>query len=80
MSFAQQVIEVIEREVQAYPDGKVTRITLRAGAKLALEPASLRFAIEALSVGTAMDGAVVELSEDPQGGMELYVEEIELDD
>lgn len=80
MSFAEQIIDVVEREAQAYPGGRVTRIKLRAGEALALEPASLRFAIEALSVDTPMAGAQVELYEDAQGGMEVYVEEIELDD
>lgn len=79
LSFAQQILESIERETAAYPGCTVAKVKLRAGDMLALEPASLRFALEALAVGTAMEGAAVELQEYP-GGKDLIIEEIELND
>ncbi len=63
LSFAQQILENVEREARNYPGCRVVRIRLRAGEMLALDPASLRFAMEAISVDTAAEGAVVEMDE-----------------
>lgn len=56
------------------------RVRLRAGEALALEPASLRFCLEAISVDTVMNGARIEMVEDGELGSELIVEEIEIDE
>ena len=109
LSFAQQIMENVLREAAAYPGARIVRVRLRADELLALEPASLRFALEALAVGTPMEGAEIDMRETgpewrctacgplPAGapptdvcsqcggpiearGMELVIEEIELDD
>lgn len=63
MAFAEQILENVQRETEAFGDCIVTRVRLRAGERLALEPASLRFCLEAISVGTCMEGAVIEFRE-----------------
>jgi hydrogenase nickel incorporation protein HypA/HybF len=63
MAFAEQVLESIQQEVSVYPGCTVTRVRLRAGERLALEPASLRFCLEAISTGTCMEGAAIEMEE-----------------
>jgi hydrogenase nickel incorporation protein HypA/HybF len=62
-SFAQQVLESVEREAAAYPGSKVLRVKLRAGELLALEPSSLRFCLESIAVGTVMENAIIEMDE-----------------
>lgn len=81
LSFAQQVLECVEHEAAVWPGSRVTRVRMRSGALLALEPASLRFALECISAGTVAEGAVFECfaSEDDPGA-DLVVEEIELDE
>jgi Zn finger protein HypA/HybF involved in hydrogenase expression len=79
MSFAEQVLEVVAREAEAaVPGAKVARVKLRAGTLLALEPASLQFALEAISADTSLEGARFEYEETDGLGPELVVEEIEL--
>jgi hydrogenase nickel incorporation protein HypA/HybF len=78
LSFAQQVLESVIRQADAYPGCNITRMKLCAGGDLALEPASLRFALEAIAVGTCAEGADIELSEGE--GSALIIEEIELDE
>lgn len=110
MSFAEQILENVLAEAKSYPGARVTRVKLRADELLALEPASLRFCLEAISVDTPMEGAKIEMREikpqlrcpvcgpvdveslgDPvcpqcgqfaelPAGMELVIEEIELDE
>ena len=63
MGFAEQVVESVVREAAAYPGTKVIRVGMRAGKMLALEPDSLRFCIEAISTGTVMEGAEIDLVE-----------------
>jgi hydrogenase nickel incorporation protein HypA/HybF len=63
MAFAEQILEGVQRAAEPYAGSAVTRVRLRAGERLALEPASLRFCLEAISVGTCMEGAQIELNE-----------------
>jgi len=63
MSFAAQILENVVREAEPYSGATVVRIKLRAGQALALEPASLRFCLEAISVGTIVEGAAIEMYE-----------------
>jgi hydrogenase nickel incorporation protein HypA/HybF len=65
MSFAQQILDVVLREAEAYPGARVTRVKLKAGALLALEPASLRFCLEAIAADTPMEGAALDMVETP---------------
>jgi len=88
LSFAQQILETIQRETTGYEGARVTRVKLRADEFLALEPASLRFCLESISQDTIMDGAEIEIEEvqPPPGeqrpffGAGLVIEEIELDE
>jgi len=63
LSFAQQILESVVREAEEYPGHKVIRIKMRAADALALEPASLRFCLEAIAVGTVAEGAAIEFEE-----------------
>ncbi len=65
MSFAVQIFENVAREAGRYPGSRVVKIKLRAGEALAIEPASLRFCIEAISADTPLEGADVEVVEEP---------------
>ena len=88
LSFAEQILETIQRETAAYSGARVTRVKLKTDEYLALEPASLRFCLESISVNTVMDGAEIEIEEvQPPPGAErpffgagLVIEEIELDE
>ncbi len=57
LSFAEQVVDCVERETKKYPGHKVVRVKLRVGEFLAIEPSSLRFCLEGISAGTAVEGA-----------------------
>jgi len=89
LAFAQQILEAVESAAADYPDARVTRVKLKADEYMAIEPASLRFALESIAHDTVMAGAEVEIeemssaSEDgerPWSGAGLVVEEIELDE
>ena len=88
LSFAQQILETIQRETAGYEGARVTRVKLRADEFLALEPASLRFCLESISQDTIMDGAEIDIeevaappgSDRPLFGAGLVIEEIELDE
>ena len=68
MSFAEQILQVVQREAANYPGATVVRVRLRAGELLGLDPASLRFCLEAISVDTVMEGAEIDMD---QTGPEL---------
>lgn len=82
MSFAEEVLDVVLREAAAYPGARVSRVRVRVGSLLAIEPASLRFSLEAISLDTPAAGACVEIIEQPvhetPGDGALTIEEIEL--
>jgi hydrogenase nickel incorporation protein HypA/HybF len=80
MAFAEQVLTHVLHEAAAYPDMRVSRVVLRAGEPLAIEPASLRFCLEAIAAGTPMDRAAIEYTETGDLGPELVIQEIELDE
>ena len=46
LSFAQQILETVQREAAGFGGVRVTRVKLRADEYLALEPASLRFCLD----------------------------------
>lgn len=79
LSFAQQILESVVLEAENYPQSKVVRIKIRAADALALDPASLRFCLEAIAMGTVAEGAAIEIVET---GVEtdLIIEEIELNE
>ncbi|HQM48366.1 MAG TPA: hydrogenase maturation nickel metallochaperone HypA [Candidatus Hydrogenedentes bacterium] len=88
LSFAQQILETVQREAAGFGGVRVTRVKLRADEYLALEPASLRFCLESISQDTIMAGAEIEIeevaapagAERPLFGAGLVIEEIELDE
>ncbi len=81
MAFAQQILDCVQSYTADYPNARVTRLRLASGARLALDPASLRFCLEAIAVGSVMDGASIELLESPNDqDSALTVEEIELNE
>ena len=63
LSFATQILERVEQEARSFPASTVTRVRLSAGEMLSIENASLAFCLEAISAGTVMDGAKVEIVE-----------------
>jgi hydrogenase nickel incorporation protein HypA/HybF len=63
LSFAQQILDSVLSEAANYPGCKVVRVKLRASDALALEPASLRFCLEAISVGTIAEGLMLDMEE-----------------
>ena len=76
LSFAQQILDAVQSEAEKYPEARVVRIRLRAGERLALEPASLTFCLNAIAEGTSAEDAHIEIQ--PVPGNELIIEEIEL--
>jgi len=65
LSFATQILERIEQEARNFPVSTVTRVRLSAGEMLSIENASLAFCLEAISAGTVMEGAKIEIVETP---------------
>ena len=63
LAFAEQILTAVAREASQYPDAKVTRIRLSAGKYLGLDRASLTFCLEAISQGTLIEGARIDLVE-----------------
>lgn len=62
-SFAEQILASVLRKASEFEGARVCRIRLRAGKLLALDRASLAFCFEAISSGTPVEGAVIELTE-----------------
>jgi len=62
-AFAEQIYQRVLSEVDKHPGYRVSRIKLRAAQALALEPASLRFCLEAITVGTVMEGVELDMDE-----------------
>ena len=79
LSFAQQILESVIREAGNHPNSKVVRIKMRAADALALDPSSLRFCLEAISMGTVAEGAAIEIDE-TGAETDLIIEEIELNE
>jgi len=65
LSFATQILERVEQEARSFPASTVTRVRLSAGEMLSVENASLAFCLEAISAGTVMEGAKIEIIETP---------------
>jgi hydrogenase nickel incorporation protein HypA/HybF len=60
LSFAADILECVERQAQAYPDAKVVRVRVGGGEMLSVDPGSLAFCFEGISVGTVAEGAKFE--------------------
>jgi hydrogenase nickel incorporation protein HypA/HybF len=64
-SIAQQVVEVVRDAAAKAGAAKVTEIRLRIGEMSFISEEQLKFAIEELSRGTALEGANLELASEP---------------
>lgn len=65
MSLAGGVLRVVEDAAAREHFDRVRRLTLEVGALAGVEVRALRFALEAMSPGTVLDGATVEIDEPP---------------
>ncbi len=81
LAFAEEILNTVEREAQKYHAGQVHRICLHIGQYSGLDKSSLSFCLEAISSGTRMDGARIEMIDSAphwicsQCGLRLGVEE-----
>jgi hydrogenase nickel incorporation protein HypA/HybF len=65
MSLAGGILQVVEDAAARENFSRVKRLTLEAGALAGVELRALRFAIEAISPGTCLEGAALEIEEPP---------------
>ena len=65
MSLAGGVLRVVEDAAAREQFARVKRLTLEVGALAGVEVRALRFALEAMSPGTVLYGAAVEIDEPP---------------
>ncbi len=75
LSVAQAIVDVVTRHAHGRT---VTTIELRVGHERDVEPVSLDFAFSLLTVGTALDGAELEIEQ--VAGGELAVDAVRLRD
>ncbi len=83
LSFAEEILHTVENEAHKHNACKVSRLLLRIGQYSGLEPSSLSFCLEAISVGTMSEGMQIDMIETsphwlcpncgeiPDGGNEL---------
>ena len=65
LSIAESIVAVVERHARGR---RVTAVTVSVGHLRQVVPASLEFAFELITHGTALDGAELELEEVPAAG------------
>ena len=65
MSLAGGILRLVEQAHAREPFKRVSRLNLKAGALAGVETHALRFALEALAPGTLLDGATIEIDEQP---------------
>jgi hydrogenase nickel incorporation protein HypA/HybF len=65
MSLAGGVLRVVEEAAAREHFARVQRLTLEAGALAGVEVRALRFALEAITPGTCLEGAEIEIDEPP---------------
>ncbi|MEW6238596.1 MAG: hydrogenase maturation nickel metallochaperone HypA [Candidatus Omnitrophota bacterium] len=63
LGFAEQILNCVEEEARRHGARKALRVKLRMGKYSGLEKASLFFCLEAISAGTLMEGAEIEIEE-----------------
>ncbi|HET9822574.1 MAG TPA: hydrogenase maturation nickel metallochaperone HypA [Burkholderiaceae bacterium] len=63
MSLAGGILRVVEDAAQRERFERVRRLRLEVGALAGVEVRSLRFALEAMSPGTVLDGAAIDIDE-----------------
>jgi hydrogenase nickel incorporation protein HypA/HybF len=65
LGVASEILEVALSEADRHAAKKVTSIRLRVGVLRAIEPGNLSFLFEHLARGTAAEGALLEIVEEP---------------
>lgn len=65
MSLAGGILRVVERAAEREGFARVQQLTLEAGALAGVEVRALRFALEALAPGSALEGAEIVIQEPP---------------
>ncbi|RJP25006.1 MAG: hydrogenase maturation nickel metallochaperone HypA [Candidatus Omnitrophota bacterium] len=63
LAFAEEIFHCVEREARRHNAVKIRRVRLQVGQYSGVDPASLSFCLEAISAGTIMDGAAIEMME-----------------
>ncbi len=65
MSLAGGILRVVEQAQQREGFRRVSRLALEAGALSGVEVSALRFALQAMSPGTLLDGATIDITQPP---------------
>ncbi|MBK6852692.1 MAG: hydrogenase maturation nickel metallochaperone HypA [Burkholderiales bacterium] len=65
MSLAGGILRVVEQAQAREGFKRVSRLALEAGALSGVEVSALRFALEAMSPGTLLDGATIDITQPP---------------
>lgn len=65
VSLAGGILQVVEQTRARDPFERVTHLRLQAGALAGVELSALRFALESLAPGTVLDGAEIDIDEQP---------------
>ncbi len=61
LSFAENILKVVEKTARAHGGGRVARVSLRVGTMSGVDKKSLRFCLDAIASGTLMAGARIEV-------------------
>ena len=65
LSLAGGILQVVEQTRARDPFARVTSLRLQAGALAGVELSALRFALESLAPGTLLEGAQIDIDEQP---------------
>jgi hydrogenase nickel incorporation protein HypA/HybF len=65
LSLAGGILQVLEQTRLRDPFERVTHLRLQAGALASVELSALRFALESIAPGTVLDGAHIDIDEQP---------------
>jgi hydrogenase nickel incorporation protein HypA/HybF len=65
LSLAGGILQVVEQARARDPFQRVTHLRLQAGALAGVEISSLRFALESIAPGTCLEGARIDIDEQP---------------
>ena len=63
MSFAESILRVVSRASRENGRRPVTRVVLKVGKMSGVDPASLRYCLDAIASGSAMEGAKIDVVE-----------------
>lgn len=61
LSLARSVVEIVAEEAESRGFARVSRVRLRVGALAPVEPEALRFCFDAAALGTAVEGATLDI-------------------